>query len=297
MEKIRVLFLGTGNAIPTKKRNHTAILLSYKNENILVDCGEGTQRQFNIAGISPTKLTRVLITHWHGDHILGIPGLLQTLWMLNYNKTLKIYGPIGTKNFFSLISSLIKVRINFELIEIENDKIDCGDFDIETLLLEHEIPSNGYSFLLKDKRRLDKDKLKKFKLPNSPLLGKLQKGCDIVFNGKKIKAKDVSFIEKGKKITFVLDTAKNENAVKLAKNSDILICESTFSDEEKEIAEEYKHLTAKQAAEIAKKSNVKKLILTHLSQRYEHNSEIILKEAKKIFKNTIIAEDFENFEL
>ena len=97
MEKVTLSFLGTGNAVPTKKRNHTAILLNYKDQSLLFDCGEGTQRQFKFLGISATKLTKLFITHWHGDHILGIPGLFQTLAMLNYNKTLEVYGPKKTK--------------------------------------------------------------------------------------------------------------------------------------------------------------------------------------------------------
>lgn len=103
MEKIKITFLGTGSMIPTIKRSHTAILLTYKNENILIDCGEGTQRQFKIAKISPSKLTRILLTHWHGDHILGLPGLLQTLGMNDYRKTLNIYGPKKNKTLLSSI--------------------------------------------------------------------------------------------------------------------------------------------------------------------------------------------------
>ncbi len=288
-------FLGTGNMIPTKLRNHTSILVSCANENILVDCGEGTQRQFKIAGISPCKITRLLITHWHGDHILGIPGLMQTLAMSGYNKTLKVYGPMGTKKFFSLVESLILgFKIKMEIREVSSGIFtDEKDFFIEALPMEHGIQTNAYSFVVKDKIRLDKKKLKKFKLPNSPLLGELQHGKDIIFNGKKIKAKDVSYLEKGKKISFILDTALNKNAFTLANGADLLVCESTFSSEEKELAKEYQHLTASDAAAIAKKAKTGKLILTHISQRYEHNPKIIEKEAKKIFKNTQIVKDFD----
>src|SRR3989338_8790556 len=103
MEKMKVTFLGTGNAIPTAARNHTGILASFFNENILIDCGEGIQRQFKIANLNPGKISRILITHWHGDHILGLPGLFQTLAMGSYNKTLKIYGPPGTGHYLALI--------------------------------------------------------------------------------------------------------------------------------------------------------------------------------------------------
>ena len=295
MERIRLKFLGTGNAVPTKLRNHTSIMLTYRNENILVDCGEGTQRQFRYAEISPCKITRILITHWHGDHILGLPGLLQTLAMSEYQGTIKVYGPRGTKRMFAIMESLmLGIKVKIEVNEVESGIFfDGGGFALESQQMEHGIPCNAYSFILKDKRRLDKKKLKKLKLPNSSLLKELQQGRDIIFNGKKIKTKDVSYIEKGKKIAFVLDSALNPRAYSIAKNADLLVSEASFSSAEKEQAREYRHLTAQEAAQIAKKAGAKKLVLTHLSQRYEHDPKIILNEAKKTFKNSILVRDLD----
>ncbi|MDP3881439.1 MAG: ribonuclease Z [Nanoarchaeota archaeon] len=296
MENIKLTFLGTGNAIPTKMRNHTSILLSFRDENILIDCGEGTQRQFRYAGISPCKLTRILITHWHGDHVLGLPGLLQTLAMSEYKGVLKIYGPKGTKKMFSLVESMIfGLKIRVEVNEIGPGVfIDRNEFLLEAQNMEHGIPCNAYSFILKDKRRLDKSKLKKLKLPNSPLLKDLQQGKDIVFNGKKIKVKDVSYTDKGKKVVFILDSALNDKAFSIAKGADLLVSEASFSSTEIGQAKEYKHLTAQEAAQIAKKASAKKLVLTHLSQRYEHNPKIILNEAKNFFKNSILVKDLDS---
>lgn len=298
--KIPITFLGTGHAIPTARRNHSAILLQYKDENILVDCGEGTQRQFRKAKLNPCKLTRLLITHWHGDHILGIPGLLQTLALNNYNKTLHIYGPRGTKHYMEKIMDMFiyEGKIKIEIQEIEQGVfLQTRDFVIESAKMEHLANCLAYSFKEKDKTRLNRAKLKKLKLPNSPLLGELQKGKDIDFNGKKIKAKQVTYFEKGKKITFILDTKINENCYKIAKDSDLLITECCYLDSEKELASEYKHLTAEQAGEIAKKSNSKKLILTHISQRYELIPKAIISEAKKKFKNCEVAEDLMQVDL
>ncbi len=184
-----VTFLGTGNAVPTEIRNHTGILINFKDESILFDCGESIQRQFKIAKISPSKLTRIFITHWHGDHILGLPGLFQTLAMADYNRTLKIYGPPGTIHFISIIKELLMhINIKLEVKELdEGIVVDEEEFRIETKKMDHNIPSLAYSFIAKEKIRLKGDKLKKLKLPNSPLIKNLQQGKDIIFNNKKIK--------------------------------------------------------------------------------------------------------------
>lgn len=296
MEKIKITFLGTGTAIPTKERNHTGILISCKNENILVDCGEGIQRQFRIANISPTKITKILLTHWHGDHILGLAGLMQTLLTNTYSKNLHIIGPRTIKSKIENLVKLFNIKLPVKIIEIENS-LELQDIQIQSMEMSHNIPTLAYAIKIKDSLRLDKARLKKLKLPNSPLLAKLKEGKDITFNGKKISAKNLTYFQKGKKVSIILDTAKNKNAVALAKDSDLLICESSFLDEEKEKAKEYFHLTAKEAAEIAKSSNSKRLILTHISQRYEHVQNKILKEAKKVFKNTLIAKDFDVVEV
>ena len=295
MQSVKITFLGTGSAIPTKERNHSSILVSFANENIIIDCGEGTQRQLRKANISPTKITKILLTHWHGDHILGIPALLQTLGMLNYSGTLKIYGPKGTKHFMKIIENLLRyINIKLEIHEVSGKFINQKDFFIDAAPMLHGIPANAYSIVFKDKVRLDRNKIKKLKLPNSPLLGKLQAGKDIMYNSKKIKSSQVAYLEKGKKITFVLDTLMNNNAIKLAKNSDILITESTFLSKDAARAKEDLHLTASQAATIAKKSKSKKLILTHFSQRYGNNLKPFEVEAKKIFKNVKIVKDLDS---
>jgi len=291
--KIPIIFLGTSQAIPTEKRNHTAVLLKYKDENILIDCGEGTQRQFRKAHLNPCKLTRILITHWHGDHILGIPGLLQTLALNNYNKTLYIYGPKGTKRFMDLMFRIFvfQGKIKYEIHECNAGKIlKTKDFLIEAEKMFHGTPTLAYSFIEKEKLRINKQKLKNLKIQGK-IISELQKGKDIIWNNKRIKARDLTYIQKGKKITIIMDTSVNSNMLEIARNSDLLITEATYAEKEANLAKEYKHLTAKQAAQIAKKSKSKRLILTHISQRYGNNENILLNEAKKTFKDTILAED------
>ena len=298
--KIPIVFLGTGQAIPTMKRNHTSIWMEYKHETFLIDCGEGTQRQIRKAGLNPCKITKIFITHWHGDHILGIPGLLQTLALNGYNRKLEIYGPRGTKEHFSRIMGMFvfEGKIDYDVKEISSGKfLENEDYSFEALPMKHGIPCIAYSFIEKDKLRIDKSKMKKLGLEASPLMKDIKAGKDIVWKGKKVKAKDLVYEESGKKISFILDTVLNDNCYKISENADLLICESTYLDSDAEKAEEYLHMTAEKAAGIAKKSKVKKLILIHLSQRYEYKEKLVLAEAKKIFKEVIVGEDLMKIEI
>lgn len=296
---MELTFLGTSDAIPTAERNHTSILLRYKEENILVDCGEGTQRQFRKAQLNIGKITRILITHWHGDHILGLPGILQSLALADYKRVLYIYGPKGTKKFVEEMQNVFKFTKNYkiEIKEVNGKFFETDDFYLESEAMTHLIPCNAYIFVKKGQIRIDKNLLKKEKIPSGPLLKRLKEGKDITYKGKKYSAKKLTFKEEDKKISFVLDTSFNKKIIPFVKNSDLLVCESTFSSELKDKAPEYGHLTSEEAAEIAKKSGSKKLILTHISQRYEKNKKKILDESKKIFKNSVLAEDLMGLEV
>lgn len=296
---INITFLGTAAHIPTLKKNHSAILLNYNRENILFDCGEGTQRQFRYAKLNPCKVTRILISHFHADHILGIPGFLSTLSLSGYNNTLYIYGPRGTKEKINQIIRTFnfKTEYKIEVKDVSGKFLDEKDFIISAKSMKHKIPCNAYSFVKKEQIRIDKDKLKKSKLPEGPILQDLKKGKNIIHNGKKYLAKNLTYKEDAKKFTVVMDTLFNEGIISFARNSDVLVCEATFGEDLKEQAKLHKHMTVKQAAESAKKSKSKKLILTHISQRYEYKEKEVLEEAKKVFKNTVIAKDFDKIKL
>ncbi len=296
---IKLTFLGTADQIPSADRNHSAIFLNYNEENLLIDCGEGTQRQFRKARLNPCKVNRILLTHVHGDHVFGLPGLLSTFNYSEYNKTLYIYGPKGTKKFLNLFLGLSDIKRNFEIKveEVFGKFFETSDFYLEAEKMEHGIPCNAYSFVIKDKLRIDKKKLGSLKLPLGKHLQDLKEGKDIIFEKKKYKSKDLTYLEKGKKISIVLDTAVNPRIVPFVKNSDLLICESSFGEELKDHAKEHLHLTSRQAAEIASRSNSKKLILTHISQRYEKNPKQILDQAKKVFKNSFLVKDLDVFEV
>lgn len=298
--KIPITFLGTATAIPTAKRNHTAILVQHSGNYILFDCGEGTQRQLRKAKINPCKLTHILVTHWHGDHVFGIPGLLQTLNLNDYRKTLCIYGPKGTKRFMQSLSIFYKKYKKFKIVikEIGKGKVfETKDFKIEAMPMKgHGIPCLAYAFIEKQKIRLNKSKIKKLKLPGK-LLAKLSQGKNIKYKGKTIKASKITYKTQPKKISVIMDTSPNPNCKKIAKNSDILISEATYLNKEKGLGKKYGHLTAEQAAEIAKQANVKQLYLAHMSQRYDKSEHFISKEAKTKFKNTKIAEDLMKIEI
>ncbi len=293
---MELIFLGTSAMVPTKERNHSALFIKYGKEGILVDCGEGTQRQFKLAEETATRITRILISHWHGDHVLGLPGLLQTLSASEYGTKetpLEIYGPRGTKKHIELMLQAFPFdnKIDIKIKEInEGIFINTEGFKIEAYELEHSTSCIGFKFVEKDKRRIDVEKVKKLRIPEGPLLGKLQQNKAIIFNGKNISPKETTYVVPGKKIGIITDTGQCNNCLRIAEDTDILICEATFMDKEVEKAEEYKHLTIKQAALIAHTVNTKKLVLTHFSQRYKDKAEIE-QEAKDIFPNVVFAYD------
>ena len=291
---MKLTFLGTQAMQPTKARGLSALQINLENEQFLIDCGEGTQRQMRIAEVKPTKLTRVLISHFHADHMLGLAGLLRNLSANDYSGALTIHGPKGLRTYITHLkkSSLYADRVKLKLKEIQPGLIlNHERFTIEAFKLFHSVECYGFIIKEKPRRRINLEFTKKLGLIQHPLLGELQRGKDIMWQEKKVTVKKATFLVPGKKYVFIQDTGFNAKLMKYAKDADLLVCESTFMEKEKDKAKEYKHLTSIQAATIAKKAKVKKLILTHFSQRYEDVSEME-KEAKAIFPEVILAEDF-----
>ncbi len=300
MKPINIYFLGTGSRMPTKERNPSSTIIEYSGEYIMFDCGEGTQKQMRILGLKPSRITKIFITHWHGDHTLGLGGMLQTL-KADENKGIKIYGPKGTKKYIKHILNSFegKTIVKHEVIEINEKKVSRGKgYSIKTTPLYHgDIKGFGYMFKEFDSRRIDKNKIKKLNLPSSRLLGDIQKGNKIKYEGKIISPEDVCKIEKGRKIAYVLDTSYNESYEKILEDIDVLIIESTFHSDEEDKAKEYDHMTSRDAGKIAQKAKIKNLILTHFSARYNDVSKL-KKDAKEVFNGKVIcAEDFMHLEL
>lgn len=290
---IELIFLGTSSMVPTKERNQSALFISYGTEGILVDCGEGTQRQLKMANISLTKISRILITHWHGDHVLGLPGLLQSLAASNYTRTLKIYGPNGTKKHFShMFEAFVFDRaIELDIIEIkEGTFFENNDLSLSAVSLNHGIITFGYIFQEKDKRKILISKVQKLGIPEGPLLGQLQQGKPISWKGKEVRPEETTKIVPGKRIGIISDTLPCNACMIIAKNADLLISEATYSSKFEGKSECYNHMTSKQAALIASNSGAKRLILTHFSARYKSTLELN-EESHIIFPNTECAYD------
>lgn len=292
---MQLTFLGTTAMVPTKDRNHAGIYLDYKGCGILFDCGEGIQRQIRIAGLKPSKLKQIFISHWHGDHVLGLPGLLQTLVWQDFDRTLKIYGPKGSKKYFDHMMKGFNsgAIVPVEIIEIEKDGTvyNGTDYSVKAFKLSHSDLCYGFRLVEKDRRRIHIDHVRKLGIPDGPLLGKLQDGKDVTFKGKKVKVDEATYMVKGKIIGYVADTEGCLNASKIVEGADIAIMEATLLGNKEDKAEEYKHMTAQQSAQIASQADVKKLILTHFSQRYK-STEDLQEEAREIFPETECAYDF-----
>ncbi len=294
---MEIVFLGTSSMVPTKERNQSSVFISYGSEGILVDCGEGTQRQLKVAGIPFTKVTKVLISHWHGDHVLGLPGLIQTLGSSATEHHLQVFGPKGTKVQFEHMKKAFFMETEGKGLTLEVNDVGQGiffetkGFYLEADMLDHSVPCLGYSVVEKDTRHINTEAAKKLGLPEGPILGQLQAGQAATWKGKVIKPADATYIRKGKKVTVIMDTELCSSAIELAKDADLLICEATYANELEEKASAYKHLTAQQAALIANKAGAKKLVLTHFSQRYKTTRQVE-EDARTTFDNIICAKDF-----
>ena len=291
---MEITFLGTSSAVHSFERNHPSIVLKAFGEVMMFDCGEGTQRQLIYAKISPMKISKIFITHFHGDHILGLPGLIQSMNFRGRDKKLTIYGPKGLNVLKESIFSLGYCKIEFpiDFIEIGSEIVEkTEDYIIKSQEVNHLVPSLAYSIEELKKPRFLRQKAIELGVPVGPAFGKLHNGQEVEIDGKIIKPEQVlGPPRKGRKITYSGDTTPCEEMVELAKDSTLLIHESTYVKEDDDKAEENYHSTSSDAASIAKKSNSKKLILTHISTRYQ-NTDQLLDEALEIFENTEIAKD------
>lgn len=255
--------------------------------------------------IRPRKIEKIFITHLHGDHIFGLPGLLSSRSFQGGDTPLEIYGPKGIETFIKTSLAVSQTRLGYALkfIELTEDQpiFEDQQFSVYTKKLDHGIDSFGYRVVEHDhKGELQVDKLKELAIPAGPIYGKLKKGETVTLDdGRTIDGKEfVGPDKKGRIVTILGDTRKTGNSVLLAQDSDVLVHESTFNKNEKKMARNYYHSTTHQAAEIAKEAKTNKLLLTHISARYLGKAALELEnEAKEIFPNTLIMKDFETIEV
>jgi len=294
---MKITILGTSSMVPTKERNVTAFHLDYNGEGLLFDCGEGTQRQMNIAGINRMNVRKIFITHWHADHTAGLLGLIQTLSNHDIRPKIDLYGPVESKKRVQhmLDSTYFDMQLELTIHEIEAKKqtviCDTEHYTVEALELEHGIPCLGFRFTQKDKRRIKVKEIEKLGISPGPILAQFQRGESVTIKGKKIEADDVTTIVRGKVLTYIPDTAFCQNAITLACESDLIISEATYAQKHEELAHNYNHMTSTQAAQIAALSNSKRLVLLHLSQRYKTYAEL-LEDAQAVFPASEVAFDF-----
>ena len=299
-----ILFLGTSASAPSAKRGLAAQIVKHDEHRFLVDCGEGTQRQILQSGTGFKNLTRILLTHGHLDHILGLGGLMSTFMRWEAIEELDIYAGHATMERVRALLDGVVLRGNkppmpFRMNEIKPGIIfETDDFTVTAFPVSHRGPDClGYVFEGKARRPFLNDKATELGVPFGPERRELVAGNEITLaDGKRITPEDVlGPVQKGVKLVIVGDSGKTENLVDVCKDADALVIESTYLDEETEMASQFSHLTARQGAELAIKAGVKKLILTHISRRYREKD--VIKEAQALFPNTSVARDFDTFQI
>lgn len=292
-----LIILGCSSQQPTRFRNHGAYLFRWNDEGLLFDPGEGTQRQFIFANVAPTVVTRIFVSHFHGDHCLGLGSILMRLNLDKVTHPIHCYYPASGKKYFDRLRYGTIYHETINVIEhpvFESGVVhDDGKFCIEAAFLEHSVDNIGWRITEPETRKFAREKLDAFGI-KGPMIKELQeKGC-LIINGQTVKLEDVSWIRPGDSIAVVIDTRYCQNAIELARNARVLLCESTYQEEHHDLAYKHYHLTAKQAAQIASEAGAQQLILTHFSARYQTLKGFEL-EAQNTFPNTYVADDLKVF--
>ncbi len=292
--------LGTSSAVPTRTRNHNGYFLRWDNHGILLDPGEGTQRQMRLAKLAATDITRVLITHFHGDHCLGLPGIIQRLARDRVPHPVRVAYPADGEQYWRRLrhasvfhdtSVIISQPLTPETTHIPGDK----DLHITTLPLNHSIPCHGYRIAEPDGWRMLPDRLRAHGI-HGPRISQLQRqGTLTTDDGRTVTLADCATPRPGQVFAFVMDTGECANAVELARGADMLVIEATFLDGQAELARSYQHLTARQAGRIAAQAQVRTLVLTHLSERYDATDEphFLAQAAQEFDGPIVLAADLE----
>lgn len=291
MQPIKLVFLGTGGSAPSKDRSTPSLYLEYEGNRLLFDCGEAVQRQLLLAGKSPLSLDAIFITHLHGDHVFGLPGLLNTMELNNRQRPLYIFAPSSALPRLKRLVHAIPFTPSFPLVwkNVKGEEVifEGKLFRVRSLPLDHTVETYGYIFEEKDRRRLIKEKLDILGIKDWKVYRKLKAGESVRIGERILTPEEFTYVVKGRKIAYLVDTRKiNPPRV------DYLIADATFLSSEEEKARETGHMTVREAAEMAKEAGAKKLFLFHISSRYRKPEEII-REAKDIFENVHLPSDLD----
>lgn len=285
--------LGSASQVPTRHRNHNGYLLRWDAHGLLFDPGEGTQRQMTLFGLPSGAITRVLVSHFHGDHCLGLPGTLQRLSLDQVTHEVAVHYPRAGQVYFDRLrrASIYDDHANIRPAPVADDGViaDLPDLRIEARRLDHRVETFGYRVCEPDGVRFLPDRLREAGV-RGPAVGALEREGSVVVDGRVVRLDEVSVARPGQKMAFVMDTRLCDAAFALAEGVDLLVCESTYLDEHAELAHDHAHLTARQAATIARDAGARRLVLTHFSRRYA-SAEPFLHEARAVFDDVVCAED------
>ncbi|MFC0435158.1 ribonuclease Z [Kutzneria buriramensis] len=287
MSQRELVVLGSASQTPTRHRNHNGYLLRFDREGVLFDPGEGTQRQMIQAGRSATEITRICVTHFHGDHSLGLAGVLQRLSLDNVPHEIRCYYPESGQVYFDRLrySTSYHERANVVPVPLAAD--GPVDSSLTVAALDHRIDCYGYRFAEPDGRRMLPDRLAALGV-RGPMVSELQRLGAIEVDGRRVALEDVSVPRPGQVFAFVMDTRMCAGALELARDADLLVAESTFVDADRELAWRYGHLTSREAGRLAAEAGARELVLTHFSQRYPYEeAERFREEAAKEFSGEI----------
>ncbi len=296
MSQRELVVLGTASQVPTRHRNHNGYLLLWDGEGLLFDPGEGTQRQLLHAGVSAHSITRICVTHFHGDHCLGLPGIIQRINLDKPPHSVSAYYPASGQRFFERLHHASAFHETVTLLPEPVTgsgelKATGAPFALEAVRLSHPVESFGYRLTEPDGRRLLPAKLAAFGL-TGPLVGELQRrGTVTAPDGTTVALEQVSEERRGQRAAFVMDTRLCAGVVELAAGADLLVIEATFLEADGRLAEEHGHLTAAQAARAAAEAGVRTLVLTHFSQRYPDLTGHLAEARRHFDGELVLAED------
>ncbi|MCJ7479366.1 MAG: ribonuclease Z [Candidatus Nanohaloarchaeota archaeon QJJ-7] len=289
--------LGTSSAVPTSRRDLAANLLNFEGERLLFDCGEGAQKSIMKLQIGLMDIEKVFITHWHADHFSGLLGLVQTLSMEGRERTLHVYGPERTGEFTDQMLNIGYFDRSYEVVghALEEDEVVEGDgYEVRPFKVQHSVPAYGYVFKEDEELKVSKTKMEDHGLESGPEIGKVKNGETVEIDGEEYGPGDLCEKVPGRKIVYTGDTAAHERIVEAAEGADVLIHEATVTQEMLK-GRASRHSSSLQAAEMAKRADVDKLILTHFSRMFDKDPSPLLEEAQEVFEDTELAEDGKHF--